>query len=491
MAATDLPPFLFPASSPAERRRVASLKRDGLVRSIGPRLYTSLPARQVATAVRRDWSSIVGALFPGALLTHRTALEYRPDPDGAVILTATTNRDVVYPGLTLRFLRGPGPLPDDPSFMALRASSETRALLENLSTTRRGTRPRVVAIEVVEERLERILRARDEAGLNVLRDRAREIAHQLGWAVELRRLEALIGALLGTRSTPLASPLARARANKTPYDASCLERLQLLFAELRAPVPEVPERFGSAAHYRHKAFFEAYFSNYIEGTTFEIEEAEEIVFHGKVPAARPKDAHDVAGTFLLVADRSEMQRVPGTAAELIALLRDRHRVMLENRPEVRPGELKTRANRAGDTHFVEPALVVGTLSKGVELLRDLEPGITRAIFVMFLVSDVHPFIDGNGRIARVMMNAELVSAGRSTIIIPTVYRDDYLQALRALTRRHRPRLLIDVLTKAQAFSALDFTTYAPVRKELERRNWFKEPDEARIVVPALHGAQQR
>ena len=29
---------------------------------------------------------------------------------------------------------------------------------------------------------------------------------------------------------------------------------------------------------------------------------------------------------------------------------------------------------------------------------------------MFLISEVHPFDDGNGRIARVMMNAELVSA---------------------------------------------------------------------------------
>jgi hypothetical protein len=487
VAATDLPPFLFASANPSERRRVAELKRAKRVWSIGPRLYTSLPRDQVADAVRRQWSTIVGALFPGALLTHRTALEFRPDPDGAVIITATTNRELTYPGLSLRFLRGPGPLADDPPFMALRSSSEPRALLENLATLRRGTRPRIVRVEIVEERLERILRARDEAGLNELRDRAREIAHQLGWTVELRRLEALIGALLGTRSTPLASPLARARANSAPYDASCLERLQLLFAELRAPVPDVTEQFESAGHYRHKAFFEAYFSNYIEGTTFEIEEAEAIVFDGKVPAARPKDAHDVTGTFLLVADPSEMRRVPTTAAELLELLRERHRTMLASRPEVSPGELKTRANRAGDTHFVEPALVLGTLGKGAELLHDLAPGIARAIFVMFLVSDVHPFTDGNGRVARIMMNAELVSAGRSTIIIPNVYRDDYLQALRALTRRHRPALIVEALTKAQAFSALDFTSYAPVLKELQRRNWFKEPDEARIVVPVLRG----
>src|SRR5438552_10661177 len=42
--------------------------------------------------------------------------------------------------------------------------------------------------------------------------------------------------------------------------------------------------------FRSKAFFEAYFSNYIEGTTFEIEEAERIVFDRAVPPTRPKDA---------------------------------------------------------------------------------------------------------------------------------------------------------------------------------------------------------
>ncbi len=39
------------------------------------------------------------------------------------------------------------------------------------------------------------------------------------------------------------------------------------------------------------------------------------------------------------------------------------------------------------------------------------------------------------RFARVMLNAELVHGKRSRIIIPTVYREDYLLALRALTRQ--------------------------------------------------------
>jgi Fic family protein len=118
----------------------------------------------------------------------------------------------------------------------------------------------------------------------------------------------------------------------------------------------------------------------------------------------------------------------------------------------------------------------------MELYADLAPGFPRAAFVMFLVAGVHPFTDGNGRMARIMMSAELVAAGSSTIIIPTVYRDDYLLALRALTRRHRSAPLVGMLRKAERFSNLDFSNYPRTIATLEQRNWFKEPDEARIAV---------
>jgi fido (protein-threonine AMPylation protein) len=156
--------------------------------------------------------------------------------------------------------------------------------------------------------------------------------------------------------------------------------------------------------------------------------------------------------------------------------------MLERRPEILPGAFKLKPNRAGDTHFVLPEYTTGTLRRGYELYADLEPGLQRAMFVMFLIADVHPFNDGNGRIARIMMNAELVAARASTIIIPTVYREDYLNALRALTRRHRAAPLVDALVRAHDFSNLDFADYPRILAELQRRNWFREPDDARIVT---------
>jgi hypothetical protein len=49
-------------------------------------------------------------------------------------------------------------------------------------------------------------------------------------------------------------------------------------------------------------FYEAYFSKFIEGTEFTIDEAERIVNSGVIPADRPEEAHDILGTYRLMAD---------------------------------------------------------------------------------------------------------------------------------------------------------------------------------------------
>ena len=61
------------------------------------------------------------------------------------------------------------------------------------------------------------------------------------------------------------------------------------------------------------AFFEAYFSNFIEGTEFAVDEAADIAFRGVVPNERPADAHDVLGTWRIVSDTREMGRTPTDA----------------------------------------------------------------------------------------------------------------------------------------------------------------------------------
>ncbi len=60
------------------------------------------------TKVRRNLWRVVSLVVPGAVVSHRTAIEMRPAEDGSVFLTAGHDRRVELPGLRLRMVQGPG-----------------------------------------------------------------------------------------------------------------------------------------------------------------------------------------------------------------------------------------------------------------------------------------------------------------------------------------------------------------------------------------------
>ena len=103
--------------------------------------------------------------------------------------------------------------------------------------------------------------------------------------------------------------------------------------------------------------------------------------------------------------------------------------------------------------------------------------------MMFMISEVHPFNDGNGRVARVMMNAELVRADQSRIIVPTVFREDYILALRKLTRHKDPLAYINVMTKLHQFSDnLYGTDFTELKNYLAACNAYEEPSQAKLQI---------
>ena len=98
---------------------------------------------------------------------------------------------------------------------------------------------------------------------------------------------------------------------------------------------------------------------------------------------------------------------------------------------------------------------------------------------MFLVSEVHPFVDGNGRVARTMMNAEFVAAGKRRIIVPTIFRSNYLSGLKVLSQSRVTNTLIRALDFLQRYTlAIDFSTYEAAKEQLDVTNAFLDPQVA-------------
>lgn len=477
-----LPELIFATEKDlAAARRVRRLAAEGRLRRLYAGVYTSSTERPLEAVVLRHWQAIVGHLLPGGVLSHRSAFDGKPH-DGKLVLTrGKTRRSIKLPGLTIEVIPGPGPRLTPPvidaSYGSLYLASDPRRYLENL-TRGRGWSSRVLSLESIETSLDRILMVGGKHRLNQLRDQARVMAAELGYDEQFKRLDSIVGALLGTQEARyLTAKQALARAAGRPYDPARLQIFDALFSVLNAaPLPDIPDPAPSGIARENFAFFEAYFSNYIEGTTFTIEEAEEIVFHGHIIENRSEDSHDVLGTFNAAINSPWRDQPPRTADDFLVWLRNVNALVMQKRIEKKPGEWKDKANQAGSTYFVMPELVPGTLREGFKRIGALPHPLARAIMTMFVITEVHPFIDGNGRTARLAMNCMLSAENLSRVMIPTVYREDYLLPLKALSHNQVAEPLLAALGRAQRWSAaFDYTLpRTTLRDALGRCNAFEE-----------------
>jgi hypothetical protein len=389
----------------------------------------------------------------------------------------------------------------------LHQASRGRALAENAQPSRaaRGRVRRTLDAGELEAWVDRLCRIEGEDRLARYREDAERLAAEVGTKPDdVARVSQAVGVALGSRKALVSSGALAARRAGRPYDAERVERFDRLVSALRNAAPQ-SRRIdpNDPGRYRTLPFFEAYFSNSIEGTEFALDEAERIVYHHERPAGRPKDTHDLVGTFEVVASDAEMRRRFDSVDEFLDAMRSRHATITGGRPENRPGEFKQLADRAGNSLFVHPELVYGTFVEGYARPADLDTPWERATYTMFLVAEVHPFDDGNGRMARIMMNGELVARDETRIVIPTGYRSDYLGAFRRLTRDVDPSVFIKAMRYAHDWTfGIDFDDIGSATAQMQATNAFESgrrlllPQRVRVAIsadltdPGRHAAAQ-
>lgn len=394
-------------------------------------VWTDLPGTD-EEIVQQTWKEIIANLMPGAVITGRTGFRYAPI-DGRLFVSHPRNRPLVLPGLTVYSDGSKEPRQSDDvplnSDATLFGASQVRALIENAETRGRPSEntSRMSRDELHDE-VARIVTGSDDRQRKYLLDEVRSRQQNAATKSVLAFLEAAIH----HRPTVDSGSVAfSAITSGTPFDHRRINLFERAVDELSRL--SAPQRFvEDHRRTRLAPFFESYFSNYIEGTQFELEEAASVVFDNET-LDRPKDAHDIAATYRLVNDDHAMRQLPATSEEFLSTLQNRHKVLMEPRSDAMPGQWKTRMNRAGLTEFVAPDQVIGTLTEGWRLGQELDDPFSRAVYSMFLVSEVHPFTDGNGRSARIAMNNELHAGGMHHIIIPTILRADYMSVLSRAT----------------------------------------------------------
>lgn len=475
---------LFFSTDHKEAKRLSYLFQQKKLQRLYQGIYSDDLKSSVETIVREKWMQIVAYIVPKGILSFRTALELKPtyyDKEHLVaFVTSSYVKTIMLPGLIIKVLKGNCDSYYEQVLPSLARSNLPRVLLENLSTVRGANKGiKTIGAQGVEIELAKEMRYKGEKFLNKIRDEARQIAHDLGYEKEFIKLNNMVSSMLSTNpDLSLKSPYAIAVAAKVPYDRKRLALFENFYLYLKKCNFNQRGYSFSTVSLKNLSFFESYFSNFIEGTEFAIDEAEDIVFSGKEIKNRHADSHDILANFRLTSDPSEMDITPSDATQFLDILKRRHAYLMKERPEKQPGNFKNSINKAGNTLFVEPQDVIGTLCQSFEFYKLLPEGLARALYIHFIVSEVHPFADGNGRLSRIMMNAELFRAGVYKIIIPTVHRDNYLNGLRQASRDGYFTTYCKVLDQAQAYAeSINWIDYGEARHKLESDQADKTPDE--------------
>jgi fido (protein-threonine AMPylation protein) len=479
-------------------QRVGAIKRGELIR-VAPGLDIWRRGRPVDVALAMNQWDIVAAMVPNGVVSHRTALDLEPAADGMLVVTDPRIRKDApirrWPGRVLRRVTGAGALPGDtPLRDGLWRARPVRAWLECLSPSRRTTTaPRGLLRSALEDAIARWSDRMSTTALAAERHALAGTAHALGVDDNVaRELATIIDALLSGNRDALRGDFARIWTRGSSVDATRIDRFRGVRDALRSDVRLAAMQAESTARVGPDPapaggprqvldFFDAYCSNWIEGTEFEVDEARRIVFDGYEPPKRPLDARDVLATFTALQQLPTLSTLGGAApVSVIGAMREIHRAIMRHRPEVAPGEYKDRPNRAGQTEFVVPQAVEGTLLEGFALVSDEPDSWVRAVLAMFVVAEVHPFVDGNGRTARALLTHELRSAGMARVIIPPVYRTDYLVALRAASRTDTFEPYARMMRRAAAFvAAIPWSSFDVAHDALRASGALDEPDGGR------------
>lgn len=186
-----------------------------------------------------------------------------------------------------------------------------------------------------------------------------------------------------------------------------------------------------------------YTSNALEGNSLTLTETKVLLEDGITVGGKPiKDFYEATGHakaydyMLEIAREKNSTITEGVILEL-------HHLFYNGVDSERAGRYRDHQVFITGTEYVPPAPeeVPALMKAFIHELNEKKDSLHPVMYAAFAhrrLVDIHPFVDGNGRTARLLMNLILVNKGYCVVSIPPVLRQQYISALIAAQRESNP-----------------------------------------------------
>ena len=220
-----------------------------------------------------------------------------------------------------------------------------------------------------------------------------------------------------------------------------------------------------------------YSSNALEGNTLTISETKVIIEDGLTVGGKSiKDCYEATGhakayDFMLNVARGE----DIIFSEDIIL--NLHKLFYNLLDTENAGKYRTYQVFITGTEYIPPEAkdvpqLMSEFVSELEFKKESMHPVLLSAFAHRRLVDIHPFVDGNGRTARLLMNLILVNKGYLIVSIPPILRIEYIEALRAAQRIKNPsdKAFVELIAECEIESLKDYRRMFRIELPISNKN---------------------